>query len=179
VTFPNGNYQVTDINTYLHTVMKDNGDFNVVSGEDVFSINLLPNEVTIKVDITLTNSYQIDLSISKFNELIGFNSAIYNTTTSSQNRVDITRGVNNLLIHCSLVSNSYSNDKSSDVLYSFVPNTSRGSAIHVEPNIPIFVPMRVTNQLTELTIRITDQQDRVIDFNGESVSLFLIIRPLK
>lgn len=179
VTFPNGNYQVSDMNDYLHVKMKENGDYTVVSGVDTFDINILPNVVTIKVDIVITNSYQIDLSMSAFNELIGFNSGIYNTSVSSQNRVDITRGVDTLLIRCSLLSQSYDNAQGSDILYTFVPNTSRGSAIHVEPNNPIFLPIQTVDQIKTLTMRITDQQNRELNFNGEGVRYFLNIRPSK
>lgn len=179
VTLPNGNYQVSDINDYLHSVMKANGDYTVVGGEDVFDVNIVPNVVTIKVDIKLTNSYQIDLSVSSLNELLGFNSAIYNADVSSQNRVDITRGVNSLLIHCSLLSSSYDNTQGSDIIYTFTPNTSRGSAIHVEPNNPIFLPMQTLDQIKTITMRITDQQNRDINFNGEAVTYFLNIRPSK
>lgn len=179
VTFPNGNYQVSDINDYLHTVMKTNGDFTVVSGVDTFDVNILPNVVTIKVDIVLTNSYQIDLSISTLNELLGFNSAIYNTSVSSQNRVNITRGIDNLLIRCSLLSGSYDNDQGTDILYTFVPNTSRGSAIHVEPNNPIFLPIQTVDQIKTITMRITDNLGREINFNGENVTYFIHIRPSK
>lgn len=179
VTLPNGNYQVSDINSYLHSRMKLNGDSDVQDGVDIFDINILPNVVTIKVDILLTNSYQIDLSVSKLNELLGFNSAIYNTSTSSQNRVDITRGVNNLLIRSSILSSSYDNSQGTDILYTFVPNTSRGSAIHVEPNNPIFLPIQSQDQIKTITMRITDQLGREINFNGESVTYFLNIRPSK
>ena len=87
-----------EINDYLHERMKINGDYTTVSGEDVFDVNILANVVTIKVDVKLTNSYQIDFTVSTLNELLGINSAIYNADVSSQNKVDITRGVNNLLI---------------------------------------------------------------------------------
>jgi hypothetical protein len=179
VTFPNGNYQVSDINDYLHERMKVNGDSTVVAGEDVFDVNLLANPVTIQVDIKLTNSYQIDLSVSTLNELLGFNSAIYNADVSSQNRVDITRGVNNLLIRCSIVMGSYDNTQGTDILYTFVPNTSRGSAIHIEPNNPIYVPIQVQDQIKTITMRITDQLNREIIFDGENVGYYLQIRPSK
>ncbi len=42
------------INDYLHTVMKANGDYTVVGGEDVFDVNIVPNVGTM----TLTKANQ-------------------------------------------------------------------------------------------------------------------------
>ena len=159
--------------------MKINGDYTTVSGEDVFDVNILANVVTIKVDVKLTNSYQIDFTVSTLNELLGINSAIYNADVSSQNKVDITRGVNNLLIRSSILASSYDNTQGTDILYTFVPNTSRGSAIHVEPNVPIYLPLQVQDQIKTITMRVTDQQGREINFNGENVTYFVVIRPSK
>lgn len=179
ITLPNGNYAVGDINDYLHDIMVANGDYTTVNGENIYDVNFVANEVTIKVRIEITGGYQVDLTTSLLNELIGFNQVILNTTTESPNQVDITRGVNNLLIHCSLVSGSYDNGTTSDILYSFTPNTTRGASIHVEPNNPIYVPMNFYTLVDRIKMRITDQQNRAVNFNNETVSYFLMIRPSK
>jgi len=180
ITLPDGNYQINDLNVYLHDKMVENNDYTTnTDGEKEYSINLLPNEVTIKVRVELSDSYQIDFSTSDLNELLGFEKQIYTTTVESPNRVDITRGINSLLIHCSLVNNSYDNGTAGDILYTFTPQVSRGSSIHVEPNNPIYVPISLASQINTINMRITDQQNRVIDFNGEPVTYFLLIRPTK
>jgi len=180
ITLPNGNYEVSDLDDYLRDQMDTNSDYTTnAAGERVYSIKISPNAVTTKVVITISNSYQIDLSTSKLNELLGFNSAIYNATVSSQNRVDVTRGVNNLVIHCSLATGSYDNSIGSDVLYTFVPQVGRGSAIHVEPNSPLYVPVSESKQIKQITMRLTDQKNRRMNFNGDPVTYFLHIRPRK
>lgn len=177
ITLPNGNYEVSDINDYLLDQMDVNSDYTTdTAGEKVYSIQIEPNVVTTKVVIKISNSYQIDLSTSDLYSLLGFNSAIYSATTSSPNRVDITRGVNNLVIHCSLATGSYDNSLGSDVVYTFVPQTGRGSAIHVEPNTPVYVPISEVKEIKKITMRITDQQNRKINFNGDPVTYFLHIR---
>jgi len=175
VTLPNGNFQVSDINDFLEVVFDQNND--VSTDEDgIYNIVIAPNIVTLKVEIAIKNGYKIDLTTSKLNELIGFNKAIYDTTTSSQNRVDITRGVNSLSIHCSIAGGSYDNNIGSDILYSFVPLTGRGSSIHIEPNYPIYVPVNEESYIKSIQMRITDQLGRRVNFNGEPVTYFLSLR---
>jgi hypothetical protein len=46
VTFVDGNYTITQINDYLQGIMFNNGDYNVVSGVNTYSVNILPNYST-------------------------------------------------------------------------------------------------------------------------------------
>jgi len=177
VTLPNGNYQVSDINDFLEVTFDQNNDFTTdIDGNVTYNIVLAPNIVTLKVELAIKNGYKLDLTTSKLNELIGFNQAIYDTTTSSTNRVDITRGVNSLSIHCSIAGGSYDNNLGSDILYSFVPQTGRGSSIHIEPNYPIYLPLNEEQYINRIQMRITDQLNRKVSFNGEPVTYFLHIR---
>lgn len=177
VTLPNGNFQVSDINDFLQVTMDKNGDYTAVPDSDnIYYIMLAPNIVTLKVELAISNGYKLDLTTSKLNELLGFNKAIYDSTTSSQNRVDITRGVNSLAIHCSIVGGSYDNNLGSDILYSFVPQSGRGSSIHIEPNYPIYLPLREESYVNRIQMKITDQLGRRVNFNGEPVTYFLHLR---
>lgn len=180
LTLPNGNYQISDINDFLEVEMEKNDDFGIGDGdENIYYIKIGANIVTLKVEIEISNSYKLDLSTSKLNELMGFNQVIYDTSASSQNRVDITRGVNSLTIHCSIAGGSYDNSLGSDILYTFVPLSGRGSSIHIEPNYPIYVSVRDEMYINRIQMRITDQLGRKVNFNGEPVTYFLHIRKSK
>ncbi len=146
VTFVDGNYTITQINDYLQGIMLNNGDYTVVSGVNTYSINILPNYSTLKVDISLTNSFTIDFTQSQFSLLLGWNQAVYNFsgTQSGLNLANINNDVNSLLIHCDIISQSYINSNISDVLYSFVPNSAPGSNIQVQPKPSmIYLPLRI------------------------------------
>jgi len=71
---------------------------------------------------------------------------------------------------------SYDNSLGSDILYSFVPQSGRGSSIHIEPNYPIYVPVNEVMYINRIQMRITDQLGRRVNFNGEPVTYFLHIR---
>ena len=74
--------------------------------------------------VTLENNYQLDLSKSNFNNLIGFNKIILrdeeNIGTKTPN---ISEDTDVLNIHCDLISDSLVNGEQSDLIYSFGTGT--------------------------------------------------------
>ena len=99
----------------------------------------------------------------------------YEPKSESTYKADITRGVDRVLIHCSIVGGSYENSFESDVIYSFVPNVSPGSILDIQPFHPIYLPLK-DNVIRKIRVRITDQNDRLIDLNGQHVDYLLNIR---
>src|SRR5438309_2087383 len=81
--------------------------------------------------------------------------------TESKYKADITRGVDPILIDCSIVGGSNENSFESDVIYSFVPNVSPGSILDIQPFHPIYLPLK-ENIIRKIRMRITDQNDRPI-----------------
>jgi len=179
VTFDEGIYSVGDINTFLQNTMKANGDSTVSNGVDVFSITLTPNFTTLKVDVTISNSYQLDFTTSLLRELLGFTSIIVSSSQSGANPADITRGINSLVIKNSLVTESYDNGASSDILYSFVPNVSPGSLINIEPVTLIYLPINTNNYIHNIRMTLHDNKGRLVKLNGEHVFYLLDIRKIK
>jgi hypothetical protein len=62
-----------------------------------------------------------------------------------------------VLIHCSLVENSYLNNVKSDVIYSFVPETPPCSLITINHNPPIYLPVREKKFIQTIKMQMTDQ----------------------
>ena len=112
---------MTDINDFLQQKMKSDGNYTVVNGVDVFDISITPNYTTLRAVVTVSNNYQLDFTTSNLRSLLGFASIIVSTSQSGSSQVDITRGVNSLVIKSDLVKNSYDNGVASDILYSFSP----------------------------------------------------------
>lgn len=179
ITIPDGQYTIGQINSYLHDVMKANGDYTVVSGVDTFDIEIEPNYSTLRVKLTFTNSYQLDLSLSDLYLLLGGESTTYSTDGDLPNVANINDGINNLAIHCNIISGlrTYENAKRSDVIYTFVPDSVPGTNIDVNPVNKIYLPINVrNNQIENVNMRITDNSGNPIDFNGEPVSYLLHAR---
>src|SRR5258705_3370625 len=132
------------------------------------------NEATLRFGIKLENEYQIDLTKGKLYELLGFPStkieARYSEGSSPPN---ITMGVDRILIHCSIVRETYLNNQRNDIIYSFTPSSPPGSLIEIEPTHPIYLPLKDYKQITQIRMKITDQRNRSINLNGEHVSYML------
>lgn len=179
VNFDDGIYSVSAINDKLHSVMKANNHFTIVAGVDTFNISITPNYTTGKVNVEVSNSYQLDFTTSLLRELLGFNSIIVSTTQEGNNLANITRDVNQIQIHCSIVNGSYSNSSSSDIIYAFVPSSSPSSLIDIQPTFPVYLPINTRNNIQRIRMSITDQRNREIDLNGEQTSYLLELKEKK
>ncbi len=169
IIFPEGNYDFEDIQDYI------NDHFETQDSP----ISILANTVTLRTVILLNPGYKVDLTENSSGELykmFGFAPQIIDQHKSeSKYKADITRGVDRVLIHCSIVGGTYGNSYESDVIYSFVPNVSPGSILDIQPFHPIYLPLK------DITIRkirmiITDQNNRPIDLNGQHIDYLLNIK---
>lgn len=176
VVIPNGIYDISGIETAIHTIMKDNGDWD--EPNENFFINFIPNFSTFRIRIEVSNNYQLDLTTSDLNEILGFNKQIITTSKSGENQVDITRGVNSLQIRCSIVQSSYDNDVKGDIIQSFSPNLPPGSLLEIADNNPIYLPID-TKRISQIRMQLTDQLGRIVDLNGEDATYLLHIRKVK
>jgi len=176
ITLPNGNYDIFGINAYLQSQMKINGDYDEPN-EDYF-VDFIPNYNTGKLRIELSNNYQIDLTQSKIYNLLGFNKQIVATTIEGSRNVDITSGISSLSIHCSLVNNSYNNDVKGDTIQSFSPDKPVSSQLYIEDNNPVYINLE-HRRIAEINMYLTDQNNELVDLNGEITNYLLHIKEIK
>lgn len=176
ITITAGLYTIEDLNNLIQTSMLANGDYTVVSGVNVFDISLVPNFNTFKLRIVLSGGYQVDLTVGNIYQLFGFTQIIVTTTQEGLNNVNITNNIDRVLIHCDVITGSYQGGRSSDVMYSFSADGEPSSLLQIKPNRLLYLPINQSGYLYRMRIRITDQLDRVINLNGEEVSLSLYLK---
>ena len=169
VEIPDGNYSLDELNKFIHRTLEQNAD-------ETDLITFTPNYSTLKLIIALKPNVQINLTFGTLHEILGFDKEIVVQTKEGSKTVDITRGVNSLLIHCNLISSSYNNGVASDILYSFLPDKPPGNLLDISPNTPIYLPINEMNQIKSIRMRITDQQNRLVRLNGEHVTYLLHLR---
>ena len=174
VVLPAGNYGLNDINDYLHTVMKSNGDYSVVDSADAYDIVIGANFNTLRTKVTLTNNYQLDMT-NGIRLLFGFDSQIITASKESENLADISGGIDALLIQCDIIQGSYLNNSSGQSLATFLPNTAPGGNISVQPRSLIFCDVYV-DIIRSIRITVTDQLGRIIDFRGEGSTFLLELK---
>jgi hypothetical protein len=179
ITIPNGLYSIENLNDYVHAIMKSNGDYTVVGGIDTFDITLTPNYNTFKLDISISNSYRVDLTVGTLYQLFGFDAILVTSSQSGTSNINITNGVDKILIHCDIATGGYKSGQNSDVLMSFQANNEPSSLLEIKPFYAVFLPITQTGYLTKMRIYITDQQNRRINLNNEGINMTLELKKLK
>lgn len=176
VTFPSGLYSIDDLNTLLEEAMVANSDFSTGAGGNVYYINIAPNYNTFKTRITVSNSYQVDLTVGNLYSLLGFDSIIVTTTQEGVNNVNITNGIDRVCVHLDCITGSWSGTKSSDILYSFNADGAPSSLLQIKPYRLVYLPMTKSGFLNSIKIYITNQNGGRLNLNGETVTAQLILR---
>ena len=168
ITFPPGNYGYKDLNSIIQQTLSQNT--HSTSG-----ITLSFIRARLLVYIALETNYQIDLTNNDFADIFGFNKSIITSSNYGVNIPNITRSVDEIVIHINIVSKSIVNGKSSNILYRFGVN-----------NLPISYPFhkkgrelynRVSvSTIKDLRIYITDALNRPIDLNNQPVEIVLLLK---
>ena len=93
----------------------------------------------------------------------------------SSERLNIT-DIETINIECNLIQGSYINGESSNILYTFPAfSVPLGYKIIEKPFSSIYFPLNVRT-ISEMRIRVIDQKERLIDFNGEIININLHLR---
>ena len=173
IDFVKGVWDYEDINKYIKEKTKTvDGD-----GRDVYPITLTFDEPTFRVIITLEKDYQLDLTKSNFNNLIGFNKVILRDEVNIGTKTpNISEDTDVLNIHCDLVGNSFVNGEESDIIYSFSTGTLRPSFnFEKEPRRVFFNPINRTT-ISSIRIYITDGLRRPVYLNHADTAFSLVLK---
>ena len=167
-----GVWNYVDFNNFL----KDNTKTGTASNPS-FPITLEFDDTIFRTVITLARNYQLDLTQSDFNDLIGFNKKIL---IQSENIGDYIPNLSQdreiLNIHCDLISDSLVDGDETDIIFSFSTSTLIPSySFTQEPRRVQFNPVN-KNTINKIRIYITDGKRRIIDLNHSDTSFSLILR---
>lgn len=179
VTFLDGLYNVSTLNSYLQQQIENNG-------HTVNKLKLLANYSLLKTQVYIEagSNFQIDLqsSVSSFHAFMGFDSGIYTTAgfTTAQSIANITNDINTLEVHSSIVDQEYTyeNGRKSDIIFTMSPNEAPGSLMIRIPTNPIYLPVS-SNYIESIKLKITDDRNNVISFNGEHTTFVIHLRTRK
>lgn len=175
-----GQYSIDQLNDRIHSIMLTNGDYTTSVSGNIFDINILADFSTLKVEITISNNYQLDLTASNLNLLLGFNSIIVTSSQFGANVANINNDINSLKISCDIITSSYDSSSNSNILYVFSPtisnSTGPGSQIFVIPNNLIFIPVIPSRTISSIRIRIVDNLDRAINLHNQPTTYWLYLR---
>ena len=165
--------RLDDLNLEIKRILRANGD-------DKGGITIQANYNTLKSRILLKDGYKVDFKIGGgLRDVLGFKDEVLeeNGVHSSARQVNITN-IHSVLILCSLISSSYLNASTSEVIYSFSPEKPPGSLLSIKPNQLIYIRMGRREKLSNITMSVTDQDGSPLDLNGERTTFTLHIKAM-
>lgn len=204
VTMPDGNYNISELNSYLQNTMITNGHYLVNSAsQNVYYLEWILNTTRYAVQL---NAYPIPtalplgwtnpaaitfplvaetpqiqiLSTNNFKDIVGFVSGTYppvvQSTTYSKlsDTAPQVSPIQSIVMECNLINNPYSTP--SKLIYSFaVPNVSFGEIISIQP--PEFIFNEILNGFyNQITMTFKDQNLRNIVIQDPQMVLLLTIK---
>ena len=177
ITFPAGVWTYDKFNTYIKNITKIVKNGNT---PNEYPITLEFDDTTFRVTVTLAKNYQLDLTASNFNDLIGFNKEILKNEQNIGPKVpNLSQDTDILNIHCDLINDSLVDGKETAIIYSFSTSVLRPSySFTIEPRRVTYNPTN-KNCISSIRIYITDEKRRLIDLNGADTAFSLIIKKIE
>jgi hypothetical protein len=165
INIPTGTYEIDD----LKNLLKE--EFN----KQKYTFHLIGNNNTLKIEIRSTA--QIDFTpADSIGKLFGFTRRILKGKELhlSDHITDIF-AVQHVDIQSNISSGSYINGVSSHSLHAFSMKAGPGFKIREVPNDVIYMPIDVS-VLDNITLKINDQNGKLVNFQSELVTVRLHIR---
>ena len=177
ITFPAGVWTYEKFNTYIKDITKIVKNGNTPND---YPITLEFDDTTFRVTVTLAKNYQLDLTASNFNDLIGFNKEILKNEQNIGPKVpNLSQDTDILNIHCDLINDSLVDGQETDIIYSFSTSVLRPSySFTLEPRRVTYNPTN-KNIIDSIRIYITDGKRRLINLNGADTSFSLILKRIE
>jgi hypothetical protein len=143
-----------------------------------FNITIEPNKNTLKCMLDVRGQFRVDFTTdNSIRTVLGFERKAYTAGYhESENIVNIIN-INSLRVTCDIIGASYSNGKTENTIYSFFPDVGPGYKIIEVPTNLVYLPITL-NKISSMETKLTDQDGKLINLNGEELSIRFHIREM-
>lgn len=168
IQFPTGAYEINHIYNYICDKLLEN--------DRDYGFTLSVNNNTLQCEMSANESIFLNIK-NTIGELLGFSHRLLrpNIKHKSDKRVNISK-VNAIRIECNIITGSYMNNQPVHTIHEFAPTVPPGYKIIEVPRNVIYLPVSV-KQITSITLKLVDQDGRLINFRNESITARLHLKP--
>ena len=171
VQLPRGCYELDEINSGVAKLMNWT--------EKTAKVVIGKNKITLRAS-QLIKETGWSVTFPKENSLgsvLGFDSReyVYRKQPYISEKIVNILSVNSILVHCDMISGSMVDGVKSPVIFNYSPNVVPGSKIVGDPVKPIYLPVS-KDVINELNIWVSDQDNRLLDLQGEKIVLTFHMR---
>ena len=192
ITIPEGSYEVRDINEFLKRAIlqkrphrdaletadvvrgdnknNDADDDNGEGGEYPITLRAIYNTMRCEIRCAYRINFDKPNSIGS---LLGFSSKRILQPRRWDGHVD--QHNERKRYPRRVTAGAYSNGKSAHTIHEFSPSVPPGYKISERPAQIIYLPI-IARSISDLTIRVVDQNGRLLDFRGENIIVRLHVR---
>lgn len=180
---PSGAYEIEEINDYLQKKLASrlfpNEILDSMSMDEMFSLQA--NNNIFKC--ILQSKYNVDFRYeNSIGPMLGFKKQMLNSNKPHQSTFPVNIvPVRLIRLECNIISGSYINNEENHILFSFDLDVERGYNLTKEPRNIIYMPISPEGRqfIDNITVRILDQKNNLIDFGSEeSIVVILELKKL-
>jgi hypothetical protein len=167
-TIPDGLYSLTELNITVGRLLDE-------AGISKLAVQFEPDNATQRVFVNIEQGTTLDLTVSDFNEIIGFDKAVYNQSTLAPNPANFNR-TEFFVIESDIALHGLPlNNIDANIIHKHVISAPPGSQSNYAPFNPQIVNMNnlIGQKLNNLSFRLRDQLNRNVDTLGEYFSFTL------
>lgn len=168
IKVPEGSYEIKDIEEYCVKELKKKGAS--------VSFSLKANNNTLQSQIKSSETIYFNKK-NTIGSLLGFSERELapNYRHASDTPIDINK-INVIRIECNIVQGSYLNGIKTHTVHEFYPTVGPGYKIVEVPRNIIYLPLN-TREISSITIKLVDQDNNIINFRRETITLRLHLQP--
>lgn len=181
IEVPPGNYEIDALGRYLQHQLSGSDENNNKEGDlddtDIFSLKA--NNSSLKCELRCI--HDIDFSApNTFARMLGFTPQVYKRGHLHQSDLSVEILKHRIVrVECNLVSGAYLNGEPAHTLFEFDIDVEPGFKLSIEPKNIIYMPItRRRDYIDNITLRVSDEKDNLIDFRGEQIIVRLELKKL-
>ena len=176
ITLEKDAYELAQINKEIQRQMIINNDYDAES--NTFYIDISHSRLSVIVEIT-NSHYKVNFNVeNSIGTTLGFGKEILSFGYNKSSRIVDIMNVNSILVNVDLIHDSYVNGVNGYAIHSFFPTVGPGYKIRERPQPElIFYPMN-SHYINNVRVWLTDQDNKIIDLQGERVSVKIVIKKL-